>query len=181
PAPCRSRGPCPGRGRPGGHYGQRRAAAVQRAADPAGRGRRPDRHPPRVPRPPRAPRRRGLVRLRPAVPGPVARGCVAGGLPVARVPAAVVPAATTASNEPPPFYVPLALLAEADGRTDILRGFHDLHGFHDGEAWYAYDLPSQGQWRVVAWQAGYRWPPGLPDGVRLSRPAPPYAACGLLP
>ena len=64
---------------------------------------------------------------------------------------------------------------EADGRTDI------LHGFHDGEAWYAYDLPSQGQWRVVAWQAGYRWPPGLPDGVRLSRPAPLYAACGLLP
>lgn len=95
--------------------------------------------------------------------------------PAARVPAAVVPAATTARDEPPPFNVPLTLLAEADGRTDI------LHGFHDGEAWYAYDLPSQGQWRVVAWQAGYRWPPGLPDGVRLWRPAPLYAACGLLP
>lgn len=92
-----------------------------------------------------------------------------------RPPAAVIPAVALPTDEPPPFNVPLTLLAEAEGQTDI------LHGFHDGEAWYAYDLPAAGQWRVLAWQAGYRWPPGLPDGVRLSRPAPLYAACGLLP
>src|SRR5690606_34061685 len=92
--------------------------------------------------------------------------------PAARVPAAVVPAATTGSDEPPPFNVPLTLLAEADGRTDILPGFHDLHGLHDGEAWYAYDLPSQGQWRGVAWQAGSPWPVSRPRSSRRPlRPA----------
>src|SRR5690606_8061981 len=53
-----------------------------------------------------------------------------------RPPAAVIPAVALPTAEPPPFNVPLTLLAEAEGQTDI------LHGFHDGEAWYAYDLPT---------------------------------------
>ncbi|RRN56290.1 hypothetical protein EIM48_07065 [Pseudoxanthomonas sp. SGNA-20] len=91
------------------------------------------------------------------------------------LPASFLPAMATA-DEPPPFNVPLTVLAEANGRSEI------FHGFHDGEAWYAYDLPASGQWQVVAWQAGYRpWPPGLPDGVRLPVPAPLHRTCGLVP
>lgn len=94
--------------------------------------------------------------------------------PLAR--AATPPVAPATPDSVPPFNVPLTLLAEAGGLTEI------LHGFHDGEAWYAYDLPARGQWRVLAWQRGYQpCPPALPEGVRLATPALLHPACGLLP
>lgn len=92
--------------------------------------------------------------------------------PLAR-PATVAPAPVDAA---PPFNVPLSLLADAGGVVDT------FHGFHDGEAWYAYDLPASGCWRVLAWQRGYGpCPSGLPGGVRLAVPAPLHPCCGLLP
>ena len=98
-------------------------------------------------------------------------------LPLAALagPAAQSPA-PPAVEAVPPFNVPLTLLAEAGGLVDM------FHGFHDGEAWYAYDLPAAGQWRVTAWRTGYgACPPGLPDGIRLLQPALLHPACGLLP
>jgi len=92
--------------------------------------------------------------------------------PLAR-PATATPVPADAT---PPFNVPLTLLAAAGGRVDT------FHGFHDGEAWYAYDLPARGSWQVLAWQPGYGpCPPDLPDGVHLAVPSPLHPACGLLP
>lgn len=80
--------------------------------------------------------------------------------------------------EPPPFNVPLSLLAEADGAgtTEI------FHGFYDGEFWYAYDLPAGGGWRVLAWERGYAaMATGLRDRARLTAPPVLSPVCVLLP
>lgn len=80
---------------------------------------------------------------------------------------------------PPPFNVPLTLLAQAGpfGAVDL------FHGFHDGETWYAYDLPASGAgWQVLAWQRGFApCPPTLPAGVRLAMPAMLVPVCASLP
>ncbi len=97
-------------------------------------------------------------------------------LPLPPLAGAPSPTLVAGVDAVPPFNVPLTVLAEAGGLTDT------FHGFHDGEAWYAYDLPTRGRWQVLAWQRGYgNCPAGMPDGVRLSRPGPLLPACGLLP